>query len=309
MPYADRQLPREDEVFLDHVGFFLADLEGAGARLERLGFQVSPVQTQTNAGPDGVQRPSGTSNRLVRFRRGFLEFLGATHDGPLADQLNQAVARYEGLHLIALSHDDIPGQGARLEAAGFAILPMVEMRRPLPTPDGPRENGWRVQRVKPGEMIEGRVQFVRCLTPDVSWQAQDLVHDNGADALTDMLVCVEERRSVAARYGRFAGREPVHEAARSVLALDRGNLIFVEPAEITSVVPAIAPPAPPFMAGQAVAADIAKVAAALRRGGVEPVVNDGRLICVGAADGLGACLLFHDSTVHDPWAALAELCG
>ena len=47
--WADRQLPVGDDVFLDHVGIFTADLGAAGAQLSRLGFAVSPVNLQQNA--------------------------------------------------------------------------------------------------------------------------------------------------------------------------------------------------------------------------------------------------------------------
>ena len=80
--WVDRQMPVGDEVFLDHVGFFVADLDDAGRRLTRLGFQVSAVNVQTND-VNGELRPSGTSNRLARLRRGYLEVLAATHDTPL----------------------------------------------------------------------------------------------------------------------------------------------------------------------------------------------------------------------------------
>src|SRR6185312_7152460 len=96
MMWAERQLPERDEVFIDHVGYFVADLDTAGAQLERLGFRVSLANVQTNADASGALKPSGTSNRLARLRRGFLEILAATHATPLADQFNQALARYSG---------------------------------------------------------------------------------------------------------------------------------------------------------------------------------------------------------------------
>ena len=113
-PWIGRQLPRDEEVFLDHAGYFVADLDAAGTQLERLGFRVSLTNVQTNADAKGALKPSGTSNRLAKLKFGFLEMLAATHDTPLADQFRQQIARYSGLHLIALSHDDIPAQRARL---------------------------------------------------------------------------------------------------------------------------------------------------------------------------------------------------
>ena len=43
--WTDRQLPVGDQVFLDHFGYFVADLETAGLRLKRLGFQVTPINS------------------------------------------------------------------------------------------------------------------------------------------------------------------------------------------------------------------------------------------------------------------------
>src|SRR5262249_25840267 len=119
--WADRQLPQGDELFVDHVGYFVPDLQAAGAQLERLGFCVSLVNVQTNADATGALNPSGTSNRLAKLRRGFIEILAATHDTPLADQFKLALGRYAGLHLIAFSHDDVLGTRARLVGAGFAM--------------------------------------------------------------------------------------------------------------------------------------------------------------------------------------------
>ena len=86
MTFMARQLPERDEVFVDHVGYFVQDLAAAGAQLERLGFRVSAVNVQTNADASGALKPSGTSNRLAKLRFGFLELLAATHDTPLAEQ-------------------------------------------------------------------------------------------------------------------------------------------------------------------------------------------------------------------------------
>src|SRR5437868_9174594 len=119
--WTDRQLPERGEVFLDHVGYFVGDLDAAGSQLERLGFRVSLANVQTNTDASGALTPSGTSNRLARLKRGFIEMLAATHDTPLADQFNQAIARYSGLHLIALSAEDMRRERDRLEGMGFAM--------------------------------------------------------------------------------------------------------------------------------------------------------------------------------------------
>ena len=111
MTWTERQIPERDEVFVDHVGYFVHDLDAAGAQLARLGFRVSAINVQTNADASGALKPSGTSNRLAKLRFGFLEMLAATHDTPLAEQFKSQIARYPGLHLIAFSAEECGASG------------------------------------------------------------------------------------------------------------------------------------------------------------------------------------------------------
>ena len=302
--WTDRQMPAGDEVFLDHVGFFVQDLDDAGRRLARLGFQVSAVNVQTND-IEGELRPSGTSNRLARLRRGYLEILAATHDTPLAGQLVKALARYEGLHLVALSHDDISGQRTRLSAAGFPMQEVVHLRRRDRTLAGAPEVAWTVLRPQPGAMPEGRVQFAKSHNPDRVWQADQTVHANTADALTDLLICVEDRNETAARYARYTNRPFTNAGALSVVALDRGRLVFAEPDAAAAL--GLAPPTLPCIAGQALrSTDISTTRRVLAANGVTPAYVDDALVLVDPRDALGGALLFHSATISEPWAALAD---
>jgi hypothetical protein len=304
---SDRQLPIGDEIFLDHVGLFVPDLEAAGRRLQRLGFGVSPINLQQNADATGALRPSGTSNRLAVLRRGFIEILAATHDTPLAGQLREALQRYEGMHLIALSHADVPAQRDRLTAAGFRMQPVVHLRRHKQTPEGMREVKWSVLRPEPGVMAEGRVQFAFCHTPELTWPEETTRPENGADGLTDVLLCVDDRHEAAARYGRFADRAPTEKDALGVVALDRGRLVFAQPEDVARILPGLTLPAAPCMVGQALrSASVAATRDALGRRGVTPLFASADLICVGPADALGSCLLFHAPSVSAPWSTLAE---
>jgi hypothetical protein len=302
--WADRQLPVGDDVFLDHVGIFTADLGAAGAQLSRLGFAVSPVNLQQNADAEGRLKPSGTSNRLAVLRRGFLEVLAATHDTPLGDQLKAALARYAGLHLIALSHADIPRQRERLVALGFAMQEVVNLRRHKQTAEGLREVRWSVLRPQPGVMPEGRVQFAYCHTPELTWPEPPAPLANAADGLTDILLCVEDRRAAADRFGRFAGRDPHDDGPFTVVPLDRGRLVFAG-ADIGPAIPNFILPNMPCMAGQALrCTDLERLRAVLARANIRPVADRGSFVCVDPGDALGSLLLFHDAAVASPWAAV-----
>jgi hypothetical protein len=305
LSWIDRQLPQRDEVFLDHAGYFVSDLDSAGAQLERLGFRVSLTNVQTNADAKGALKPSGTSNRLARLKFGFIEMLAATHDTPLADQFKLALARYSGLHLIALSHDDIPAQRKRLTAAGFSMQDVVELKRRDRTLPGTPEVHFSVLRPQPGVMAEGRVQWVKPHTPDTVWRADTITTENGAEGLTDMLVCVEDPAAVAARYGRYVGRAPVLRGRMHVVPLERGGLVFADITQAAKILPDFRPPSLPFMAGQALRADLALTRAVLEKSGIKPVFQSSDLICLGPKDALGGYMLFHVPSIADPWTALA----
>jgi hypothetical protein len=303
--WADRQLPERNEVFLDHVGYFVADLDAAGSRLERLGFRVSLTNVQTNADANGELKPSGTSNRLAKLRFGFLEILATTHDTPLADQFRQAVARYSGLHLIALSHEDLAAQRARLGEAGFAMQEVVALKRRDRTLPGTPLVHFSVLRPQPAVMAEGRVQWVTPHTPDTVWRPDTITTENGAEGLTDLLLCVENPSEAAARYGRYIGRAPVTRGGLHAIALDRGGLVFADAAQAAKILPDFHPPSLPFMAGQALRADLALTRAMLAKNGVKPVYASSDLICIGPGDALGGYLLFHAPRVSGPWKALS----
>jgi len=308
--WIDDQQPRGDEVFLCHVGYFVHNLTVASAAFERLGFQVSPVNVLSHADAAGRQTPGGTSNRLVRLRCGFVEILAATHDTPIADQLKASLARYQGLHLISAAHDDIPATRDRLLSEGFRLQAPVELRRPAKTPEGMREVGWSVQRLEPSEMAEGRVQFVKSHTPDLSWPAAAIVHENEADGLGDLLVCIADRREAASRFGRFLAKAPVDEGSITVLPMERGRILLTEPAAASTILPQFAAPSLPYMAGIAVrSADLRATRAVLAARGIPILYTDDELICLGPGEALGSYLLFHRAEVADAWRALAARAG
>ena len=56
-----QQLPQDDEIFLDHHGHFVPNMDQASEALERLGFRLTPYTAHTmRTSPDDVPKPSGT---------------------------------------------------------------------------------------------------------------------------------------------------------------------------------------------------------------------------------------------------------
>ena len=70
------QLPPPGSVFLDHAAHFVPAMDMAAAALERCGFRLTPFTAQANR-VDGAVVPTGTGNRCVMLRRGYVEVLTA----------------------------------------------------------------------------------------------------------------------------------------------------------------------------------------------------------------------------------------
>ena len=116
------QTPSGDEIYLDHVGWFVRDMEGVASAMERLGFLLTPFVAQHNADPvGGPPVPAGTGNRCAMLRRGYLEFLSVIPgvNTTLSRQLNVALDRYQGLHLLAFTINDSESAHQRLNLENF----------------------------------------------------------------------------------------------------------------------------------------------------------------------------------------------
>ena len=252
-PEADRQLPLEGEIFLDHLAHFVRDAESAGRALTRSGFAPAPLSIQSNPDPDGgPPRLTGTGNMTVMFRRGYVEILFKTSDTPLSRELDTALARHAGLHLVAFAVSDAAAAHARLGVSGFRTRPLVSMQRPVDTETGPATAAFTIARVEPGMMPEGRVQMLTHRTEQAVWQPRWLKHPNGAVALTDVVIAAADVAEVAQRFARFTGRPVIANAAGCAVALDRGRVQIMNTAAFTALLPELAVPSLPFIGAYAI---------------------------------------------------------
>jgi|SRR5215470_6945026 len=239
----DRQLPQGEEIFLDHVGHFVAEREAASRALARCGFTATPVSVQVN--PDGT--PTGTGNICAMLTRGYAEVLFKTAATPLGAELDHSMARYRGVHLAAFAVADAAQAHAGLGAAGFPLRPLVHFQRPVDTEAGPATAAFTVARVERGAMAEGRIQILTHHTESVVWQKRWLEHRNGVRALASVVLVVGDVAEAAARFVRFTNRPATPTRAGVFIALDRGRIELVSRAAFEAALPEIAIPGLPFI--------------------------------------------------------------
>ena len=288
---AGRQLPLGEEIFLDHVGFFVRDVEAAGRALRRLGFAPAPLSIQVNPDPGGgAPRLTGTGNITAMLSQGYIEVLFKTADTPLAAELEAATARYAGLHLAAFATADAGAVHRRLAQQGFRVRPLAKMERPADNNGAPGTAAFTVARVEPGEMPEGRIQMLTHHTESMVWQPRWLSHPNGALALTRIAIAVADLGEAAQRYATFTGRSPSASIFGQTIALDRGHVDLVTAEGFRHMLPKISLPCLPFMGACEIRVrSLSRLADMLKQAGIQTQPREEMLVAQFPAEiGQGA---------------------
>jgi hypothetical protein len=288
---AGRQLPLGEEIFLDHVGFFVRDVKAAGRALRRLGFAPAPLSIQVNPDPGGsAPRLTGTGNITAMLSQGYIEVLFKTADTPLAAELEAATARYAGLHLAAFAVADAGAAHRRLAEQGFRVRPLAKMERPVDNNGAPGTAAFTVARVEPGEMQEGRIQMLTHHTESMVWQPRWLSHPNGALALTRIAIAVADLGKAVQRYATFTGRSPCASPFGKTIALDRGYVDLVTLEGFRHMLPEVCPPCLPFMGACEIRVrSLSRLADMLKQAGIQTQPREGMLVAQFPAEiGQGA---------------------
>ena len=137
--------------------------------------------------PDGPVVPFGTGNRCIMLREGYIELIAIVDPAAFSNTLDRFLARYAGIHIIALGIEDETANLDRLRRSGIDIPGVAYLERPVDDadPSGPRA---RFARLPLPDAPEGRLQLIRHLTPEAIWQERFLTHPNHAVGLAEVVV-------------------------------------------------------------------------------------------------------------------------
>ena len=291
-----RQTPDAGQVFLDHVGWFVPDMEMASRAFEKLGFRMTPFSVHGDRDArTGELKPLGTANRLVMLEQGYLEIL-TLHGGvsnPSVERMKASMARHIGVHLIAMTVADSLAEAERLEEDGFALNPTINLRRTIEAEDGSQvEVAFTVIRPKEGVHPEGRIQILTQHTPEHMWQRRYVENVNAITALRGVMLAVDDPAEVEQRLARFTGREAQKRDGHRLIKLDRGHLRIFTPAAASAYLGGLEIPTAPVMAALGfVSSDLGKTRDVFKDRGVALAVDTPDRLIVDAADGIGAYLV------------------
>lgn len=255
-----RQLPKLGEVFLDHLTHFVPDMAAAQRDLDRLGFTQTPhaVHRHHIDGETGPA-PSGTANRCVMLREGYMEIVEITDPStPLGERGQHRIDRYVGPHGLAFAITDPEAAQGRLTLHGFHPTPLVHLSRPIELPNGTTSVAeFTVCRVREDDMPEAQAQFVSHHSEDAVWQDRWINQGNRISALRDVVIVVEDIDEAAARYCWFLDKGGPKRISGGGwrIPLDRGGVVICDLAGLENLLPGVSPPSLPYVAGYGVLSD------------------------------------------------------
>jgi hypothetical protein len=135
------------------------------------------------------------------------------------------------------------------------------------------------------------VLAIEHLTRNYLWQPRYLDHPNGAVALTELVVCVDDVETAARRYARYFGIPVTRNGIVSEISLKNGKFKLLGPAGLRNIY-GIDPPTLPFAASVSIAVEnIAETERLLDGNGVAVTRPNGCLMVAGA-DANGAHVVF-----------------
>jgi hypothetical protein len=237
---------------LDHVGVAVPDLDAAAAEWAALGFTVQPLAAHMHEGA-----PTGTGNRNIMLRQGYVELLATIDPARPSRTIARFLAHHTGIHVLSLATADADAAAARLGRAGFA----VSVARSSRAVEGGEARFARI----PLAEADPRLQLIQHLTPELVWQERFLAHPNGAAGLAEVIVAADPQAQFAARLSRAAGLPLVPDPLGGyALRLAAGRVRVVPRAAAEGLLPGTALPPGLAIAGIGIAtADGARAAASL----------------------------------------------
>ena len=242
---------------LDHVGVAVPDLTAAAAEWEALGFTVQPLAPHLSDG-----QPTGTGNRNIMLRQGYIELLATIDPARPSATIARFLAHHTGIHVLTLALANEEAAAARLTRAGFSPTITRSSRPADPAdPHGPHAEFARI----PLTDADPRLQLLRHLTPALVWQDRFLTHPNRAIALREVIIAADA--SFAARLARAAGLpiQPDPAGGYALRLPGQQTIRILPPEAATHLLPGTTIPSLPAILGLVIQTEDAASAPAIGR--------------------------------------------
>ena len=292
------QVPAAGEIYLDHAGWFVNDMDRASTVFARLGFPLTPYSVHGDREPaTGEKRLVGSANRLAMLERGYLEILTPVDgtDTPVSRHMRACLDAHQGVHLAAFTVADAEAEAEALARRGFSVMPTVHLRREVETAEADQgEVAFTVIRAELGSVPEGRLQTLTQHTPELMWQPRYIARSNGFRALSGLVWASEDPAGSAERLARYTAR-PVRETSGGLeIPLDRGVLRVVTPRQARDRFGRGLPEAFPAVVAVLFEGSVETAARHLDAEGVAFSREEDGVLVVPGTEALGSALVLND---------------
>ena len=216
---------------LDHVVWAVRDLDATVARLEALGFTVTPL----------ARHPWGTENHLVQLDGFFIEILTIGEAAQIQEPTREAFS-FGAFNRDFLAHDEggsmlvVQSSGPEADRAAFtrAGLPVFEpfsFERQQTRSDGTvRQVGFDLTFTRDADA--SGIGFFACYNryPENFWSPDYLVHDNGARTIECAVIVCDEPSNHHVFLSGFTGvREMNASSLGLTITTPRGDVRLMPP--------------------------------------------------------------------------------
>ena len=289
---------------IDHVVHAVHDLDAAAALYRALGFQV---------GARNRHPPSwGTQNHIVQLEGCFLELLALadrTQVAPHAPRYfsfgafnRDALARGEGLSMLALESRDAYADALAFREAGVGDFDVLDFERDAKRPDGATIKV-AFSLAFAGDPNAAEIGFFTCQHrfPENFWNPAFQVHPNTAVTLVGIVMVAAQPSDFGKFLSAFAG-QPIGTSAGPVAKMPRGDIQITTPAAFENAFDA---PPPDTASSARLAAlrvgvrDLAATATVLNGAGFPIGEFEGNLV-VGPHSAMGTTLIFEPLRAAQP---------
>ena len=229
---------------LDHTVLAASDLEAARETYRRLGFTLTPR---------GRHIGWATGNYCIMFPRNYLELLGIAEPGGFTAGLEETLkARGEGVHKLVFGMDDAAKARASLAEAGLNPSEPQSLKRELELPEGTVLPAFLLVHLPPEATPQTSMFLCQHLTPELLRRPEWLVHPNGADHISAVVVVVDDPTALELAYERLFGPGSTVRTDRMVAVRTGAEvLLFVTPDDLSTLFPDLdfRPRPMPYVAG------------------------------------------------------------
>ncbi|WP_341915105.1 VOC family protein [Ferrovibrio terrae] len=273
---------------LDHTVLATTDLEAARETYRRLGFTITPR---------GRHIGWATGNYCIMFPRTYHELLGIAEPGGYTAGLEDTLRlKGEGVHKVVLGIDDAATAVAELKASGLNPSAPQDLKRELELPEGTVLPAFSLVHLPPEATPQLSMFLCQHLTPELLRKPEWLVHPNGAEQISTVIVVTDNPVALELAYEKLVGAGNTVRTDRMLAVRSGGEtILFVTPDDLDTLFPDLAHPSrpAPYVAGLRFRVHNTEAAAAyFRAAGVEHARSLDGTVLVPASAAHGCFLEF-----------------